>query len=428
MKRKVVAVVLAGGIGKRFWPVRARKSMIQFLGKSLLVHNLYRLKKTGITEVIVVTHPSDEQRVASIRVPNLSISTVVQPQANGMAGAVLAAAARIGGRACLIMNAEDLVEEVLYENLAGCIGGDAMVLVGRKTRTHVPAGYFVMKGTNAVGLIEKPPQGREPSDIIKLVFDYIVDSGGFIALLHAIKRDRDDVYECAISELLKKTRAHLVAYEGYWYPLKYPWHVLDIMGALLTEAKPHTGAHVDIARNVVVEGPVWIGDNVKISEHTKIVGPCYIGNGTVIGNNNLIRNTHIGANCVTGFNTDITRSYIGDHCWFHSNYVGDSVLEHNVSLGSGAVLANLRLDEGEVSSVVSGERIRTGRTKLGAVIGADVRIGVNTSIMPGVKIGAGSFISAGLVVARDIAEERFYTGGREFHVVRNRARATIRTP
>ena len=41
---------------------------------------------------------------------------------------------------------------------------------------------------------------------------------------------------------------------------------------------------------------------------------------------------------MTGFNTDITRSYIGDNCWFHSNYIGDSVLEGNVSMGSGAAI------------------------------------------------------------------------------------------
>ena len=44
------------------------------------------------------------------------------------------------------------------------------------------------------------------------------------------------------------------------------------------------------------------------------------------------------------------------------------------------------------------------RTKLGAIIGSHVRIGVNTSIMPGIKIGTNSMIGAGLRIDRDIPD------------------------
>ena len=164
---------------------------------------------------------------------------------------------------------------------------------------------------------------------------------------------------------------------------------------------------MDIRNNVSIEGPVYLGDNVKIFENTKIVGPVYIGDNTIIGNNNIIRDSYIGKDCVTGFNTDITRSYIGDGCWFHSNYIGDSVLEGDVSLGSGSVVANLRLDEGIIGSLVKGKRITTGRNKLGACIGKHVRIGVNVSTMPGIKIGSDSMIGAGVVVDKDIPNTSF---------------------
>lgn len=419
MKKDCVAVVLAGGEGKRFWPLETSKSMFPFCDLPLLVHNLQRLKKTGITEVIVVFHPQDKETIDQLNVAGLTIRTVVQPKPNGMAGAVLSAATQLQGRPCFIMNAEDLVDEKLYKNLKRHIGGNHIALVGRKVHQYFPTGYYVLKGTNAVGVVEKPGEGNEPSDLAKVVFDYFPDSKRFIELLLSTKSESDDIYEKALNELLKDGKAKIVPYDGYWYPTKYPWHILDVMDRLLLDMPEYRGKNVEIKSNVVIEGPVYLGDNVKIFENTKITGPCSIGDNTIIGNNNIIRHSQIGRNCVTGFNTDITRSYIGDNCWFHSNYIGDSVLEGDISMGSGSVLANLRLDDGDIFSMVKGVRLNTHRTKLGAIIGRHVRIGVNTSVMPGVKIGGNSMIGAGLRIDRDIADGSFAAGNVSLTVAKN---------
>ena len=175
-------------------------------------------------------------------------------------------------------------------------------------------------------------------------------------------------------------------------------------------------------KNVILEGNVYIEDNVTIYENTKIIGPCYIGKGSIIGSNNIIRASHIGAGCVTGFNTDITRSYIGDDCWLHSNYIGDSVLESDVSMGSGTVLANLRLDEEDITSVVQNNKISTQKNKCGALIGSHVRIGVNVSVMPGIKIGSDSSIGAGLTIVEDVPSSSFCVGNRPSYTVKKNTR------
>lgn len=414
-----VAIVLAGGEGNRFWPIQTSKSMVAFLGSPLIVHNLNRLKKTGITDVIVVIHPQDKKAFSNLTIPGLSIRTAVQPEPNGMAGGVLAAAPLLEGKSCFIMNAEDLVDEKLYQELKHHISGNTIALVGRKVKQYFPTGYYILNGKNTVGVVEKPGEGKEPSDLAKVVFDYFPDSNRFVELLRTTKSEQDDIYEKALNELLKDGKAKILPYDGYWYPTKYPWHILDIMNELLNTISEFRGKNIEIKSNVVIEGPVHIGDNVKIFENTKIVGPCYIADNTIIGNNNIIRHSHIGAGCVTGFNTDITRSYIGDNCWFHSNYIGDSVLEGNVSLGSGTVLANLRFDEGEIYSIVKGKKIGTKRNKLGAIIGSSVRIGVNASIMPGIKIGWGSFIGAGIILDRDVPEESLCTAKVSLEVKKN---------
>jgi bifunctional UDP-N-acetylglucosamine pyrophosphorylase/glucosamine-1-phosphate N-acetyltransferase len=79
----------------------------------------------------------------------------------------------------------------------------------------------------------------------------------------------------------------------------------------------------------------------------------------------------------------------------HLNYVGDSVIGEGCNLGAGTKIANLRLDETEIS--VAG--IKTGRRKLGAILGDGVKTGINASINTGTMVGNGSFIGPGAVAS-----------------------------
>jgi bifunctional N-acetylglucosamine-1-phosphate-uridyltransferase/glucosamine-1-phosphate-acetyltransferase GlmU-like protein len=83
--------------------------------------------------------------------------------------------------------------------------------------------------------------------------------------------------------------------------------------------------------------------------------------------------------------------------------VGDSVLCENCNLGAGTITANLRLDDGNVKMTVKEQFVDTGRRKLGAILGDSVKTGINASFMPGVKVGAGSWIGPGFMVETDIA-------------------------
>lgn len=406
MKKNVVLVMLAGGIGKRFWPLTTDKSLFPFFEKPILSHWLRGLPKE-ITRIVVVTNDTNRAELEKISYP-LPVTFVTQKSANGMAGALIAAQEEIGDASLLIV-ADDVVNPSLMDDVVAQAKRSKVfaVLAAHKPSHYIPSGYLVFDGDRVVDIMEKPGAGNEPSPYSTIVCHFIEDSGMFLSEMKKTKSEKDDIYEKALSRLAKDNTVSMALYTGHFATLKYPWQVLDVMDVMLSRVGAHKGKNVEIKKNVVIEGNVYISDNVKIFENTKIVGPCFIGPNTIIGNNNMIRHAHIGAGVVTGFNTDITRSYIGDDCWFHANYVGDSVLEGNVSMGSGAVLANLRLDEGEISSAVKTEKVATKKNKLGAIIGAHVRIGVNASIMPGVKIGQHSFMGSGIVLDKDVPEDSF---------------------
>lgn len=392
----IVAVILAGGSGSRFWPL-SNKVLFPFMGKTFFELSVGTEVAKIAKKIIIVATPKNKTSFSQYK-------TIIQEKPTGMADAILSAEKEIGNGPVLIINGDDISDPKVFDAvLARAQSLSAFgVVPAYKVDTYQDLGYLDFDNGKVRKIIEKPGDGKEPSNMVFMISYFVRESS---ELFGALRKTND--HEQALTLLMQKNVFEMYEYKGSFASLKYPWHVLSAMSILFKNLKSNTGKNVVIKKNVVIEGNVYIGDNVIIYENTKIIGPCYIGANTIIGNNNIIRESHIGANCVTGFNTDITRSYIGASCWFHSNYIGDSVLEGNVGMGSGAVLANLRLDEGEIFSTVKNQRVNTGRNKFGAIIGRDVRIGVNSSVMPGVKIGSGSMIGAGVTLEKDIPDSSF---------------------
>lgn len=421
------AIILAGGESTRFWPL-SHKALFPFFGKPLLALQYERLSALGIQSVTVVANDQNVSDIKRVSVPGGMHVTVVVQKDPAQGGALIAARESVPSGPAIVLNASDIYQtgtlkalvESPFEN------GVSAILGAMKTKQYFPGGYLSLDWEgNLGGIVEKPQPGSEPSDIIRIVADKFTDVALLYGALEKVEGNPPDQYEQALNILISEPGAvKPMIVPGGWSALKYPWDVLPVMEVLLSEfSKPVISKTAVIRPGVIIEGPVVIEDGVKVFEGTKIVGPCYIGKETIIGNNNIVRDSHIGAHCVTGFNSDITRSYVGDNCWFHTNYVGDSVLAGNVSMGSGAVLANLRLDDGEIRSTVKNEPVNTGRKKLGSVIGTSVRIGVNASIMPGIKIGSDSFVGSGLTVSEDVPSHMYCKPVKSYEVVENTSSA-----
>lgn len=423
MKKLPILLILAGGAGKRFWPFTTDKPLFPFAGKPLIWHVARMAAKRNFVSVIIVTPPETKVAYEAVTLP-IPHTVVVQEQPRGMADAFLTVADQLADNPVLIVIADDLVEPALYDQILKRAEDPSVfgVVVGWKPEKYFQGGYLECIGDRVTEIIEKPGEGHEPSPYVNIAAHYVQDAQVFTRALEMIKASSDDVYEKGLTSVMKTHHVTMIQYTGAFTTLKYPWHVLDVNAMLLSGLSRKIGRNVRIKKNVILEGNVYIEDNVTIYENTKIIGPCFIGEGSIIGNNNIIRESHIGKRCVTGFNTDITRSYIGDDCWFHSNYIGDSVLESDISMGSGTVLANLRLDERDIASVVQKEKISTQRNKCGALIGSHVRIGVNVSIMPGVKIGSHTSIGAGITVAEDVEDQSFCVGKQPSYIVKKNIR------
>jgi len=385
----IQVLVLAGGVGKRMWPIVIHKNLLPFFGKPLIVHQIESLKKAGFENFIIVVNPE-------IKDLKIRAKIVVQEKPLGQADAILSAEKEIKDAPLLIINANDFYKPSLLAQVKKKMRNDLdACLVGLKADRYLPMGYLVVEGGLVKEVVEKPGEGREPSNIVKLVVDFYQRPKVLLQFLKKAKRKRGCAYEIAMATMMQEgMKFGLVEYQDSWATIKYPWDVLKMRDFFL-EAKK--------------EKPVIMEKGVRIFEGA-VVKNSYLGRNVVVGNNALVRDSIIEEGCVIGYNTEIVRSYVGPDCWFHANYIGDSVLEENISFGSGARTANLRLDEKEVVP---------GRVKLGAIIGKDVRVGINTSIMPGVQIGQNSFIGPGLVLRENVKENKFCYLKQEIVVKKN---------
>jgi UDP-N-acetylglucosamine diphosphorylase / glucose-1-phosphate thymidylyltransferase / UDP-N-acetylgalactosamine diphosphorylase / glucosamine-1-phosphate N-acetyltransferase / galactosamine-1-phosphate N-acetyltransferase len=404
-----LVLVLAGGASNRFWPLRD-KQLVRFGSQSLLERHLRALLALGCRDLVVVARPQSADEVASLASSlDGRVDVVLQEEARGMADAVICALPALearGDRPIYVTQAHDVVEQRLHADLletwAQSARGISGLLGAARVSSYFPGGYLTLSGQRVTAVIEKPTPGSEPSDLVNLVAHLF---SSWQQLKEAIEVEAalpggDDVYERALTRLMQKHEFRASVYDGRWQGLKYPWHLLDVMDMLLDLWR--RGLESPGEEYEALEDGVFVGRDVRVYPGAHAVGPALLEEGVVVGHNGLVRASIVGRRSVTGFGSEIARSYVAEEVELHHNYVGDSVLERGSSMGYGAVTANYRLDGRTVPSVVSGQRVDSARMKLGLMLGEGAKIGVQTSTMPGVKIGAGAMIGPSLKVTRDV--------------------------
>lgn len=415
-----VLIVLAGGASSRMWPLR-EKSLLRFGTEPLLISQLRRFQALGFSEAVVVANPDNLADITALvtQIRGMQVNVVVQAAPRGMGDALLQAAPLLQGRPqqpVYITQVHDVVDDELHSQIlqAFNVSPQDNFITGYEREDYFPGGYLIVDaGGRITGIVEKPGAANRPSNLVNVVIHLYGQSGPlFDAIRAEYARDlpSDDHYERAMDVLMQQQVFRVVAYRGPWAALKYPWHTLDIMNYYLSKISGQNVAEsAFIAKTATLVGDVYIGERVKIFPGAAVVGPAYIGADTVVGNNALVRNSMVLNGCEVGFTTEVARSYVADNCHMHACRVLDSVFAPGVNFSAGCTSANLRIDRGNVRSTVKGDRLDTGRDKLGVIVGRDAFIGVDVMTMPGVKIGERAQVGPGTHVQQDVPNgQRIY--------------------
>ncbi|AFH42428.1 MULTISPECIES: bifunctional sugar-1-phosphate nucleotidylyltransferase/acetyltransferase [Fervidicoccus] len=413
MSKNITAVILAAGKGERMWPLTydTPKPLLPILCKPLLNIHLNALEEADLlNSAIVLTYKNKEKIFEYLNGYNnltgKKIKLMEQSLPLGTGHAIKE----------ILEGAEDLGDEILV------VYGDIFVPSKEMSRIlknilEFDGNIIAVKEVNNLskyGLVKVDEHGNlleiqeKRKDIPPDVNGY-VNAGIMKLRIGDLKKyidkteisPRGEIELTSVLNLIAKNNSvKIYPIESSWMDVGTPWdllkaniieldHYCSELGKNPEDCLIYDKSTVEIIEPVSLEGPIYISGKAEI-------GPCsHLREHTILCGENKI-----------GFSVQIKSSIIMRGAKIpHLNYVGDSVIGEYVNLGAGTVTANLRHDGKNVKSLVKGEYIDTGMRKLGAIVGNYTKTGINTSILPGIKIGANTWINAGCIIDRDVPDD-----------------------
>ncbi len=402
MKKSIKqAVVLAGGKSSRFEPFNQNQSKLEFnlLGKPLIIWTLENLAKTQIKQAVVIvgSHtPTLSQTIKKYQqqLSNLEIKLVKQPEPKGQADAILQASGLLEPR-FIVINGSHFDADVFLSKI-----DSFKTQVGLFSQTTDQPGLYgileLNKKNQAVSLVEKPKEHSSPAQ--RVVSCYIL-SRQFVEFMKGFEQD-EYLLESALNKWMKQSAVEVREINHASPSLKYVWHLLDIKDILLKKVKLEADPSAQISDTAQIKGEVYLGENAVIGDQAVVEGPVFIGDNALVGRFCTIRGgSVIEAEAEVQGYCDVNNSVVGRETHIHSGFVGDSVIGEDCRIGAGFTSANRRLDRDKISAQVKEKEVGTDRSRLGAIVGHQARIGINVSIMPGVIIKNKTKIFPGKIIS-----------------------------
>jgi bifunctional UDP-N-acetylglucosamine pyrophosphorylase/glucosamine-1-phosphate N-acetyltransferase len=374
--------------------------MLPVAGKPLLEHIILRAHRAGADRFVLVvgygaksvrSYFGDGSRLG------VKIDYADQDRQLGTGHALLAAQEKAEDR-FLVLNGDVLPDEAsLKEMDRGSISVSAI-----KVDDPRRYGVFLADGDIFKSVVEKsmlPPSNLANAGI------YLLKRSIFEAMRSAPLSERGE-YELTdgLNRLALQEEIRIITLKS-WLEIGRPWDILAANEIMLRDIKPIISGKVEAG--ATLSGNVSIGQGTIIRSGAYIVGPVLIGQDCDIGPNCYIRpTTCIGDRVRIGNAVDVKNSAImNDSKIGHLSYLGDSIIGERCNFGAGTICSNLRHDKGNIKSFIKGERVDSGRRKLGVIMGDGVMTGINTSIYPGTVIDSGfrglpAAVHKGLVLAR----------------------------
>ncbi|HXX87915.1 MAG TPA: bifunctional sugar-1-phosphate nucleotidylyltransferase/acetyltransferase [Candidatus Acidoferrum sp.] len=405
------AVILAAGEGVRLQPITSTrpKHMIKIGGKTILERCIESLKTQGIDEILIVVHYMGDmirQYFGDGQKFGVKIEYVEQKTPVGTGNAAAMAEQHLKGEFLLVygdlMFTGEAVKNVLDQHQKEKPTATMAVIPVDK-----PEDYGIVELENdryVKRIIEKPNRQEAPTNLANAgIYIFSTEIFDKIKEISASSRGEWEITD-AISLMLKQEKTFLAVKlsRENWFDVGKPWDLLEANCWALARRTHTVSGLVENGAHLI--GPVTVAESARLRSGAYVEGPTFIDEECDIGPNCYIRPfTSVGKKVRIGNACEIKNSVIMDGVHVgHLAYVGDSIIGEKCNLGAGTITANYRLDAGAVKMMVKDKVVNTERKKLGAVLGDKVKTGINSLLMPGVKVGTNSWIGPNVIVERDV--------------------------
>ena len=378
------ALILAAGKGTRMWPLtdNTPKPLLPLCGVPIIKMQIDELKKVGVKNVYVLIGYQMKEIsdfLGNGREHGVKIEYIVQAEQKGTGHAILQAEGKIKGKFYCI-NGDTTIDRKNLEKMSGNSNSTCMMVT--KVSDAARFGVVNSKKGKLISIVEKGMSGEAMINAGQYVFsDKIFDS------IKKVEKSERGEYEITDALQAIAEKVEVVEYEGFWKDIGCPWDLITANENIIRNIKEDVKGQIE--DYVTVKGKVYLGKNSVIKSGSYIEGDVWIGDDCIVGPNAYLRSGTVlcGKNKV-GASSEIKNSILMYQAKApHHNYVGDSIIGKNSNLGSGTKIANLRLDKENIEVIHQGKKIDSGRRKFGAIIGDNVKTGINASINTGTILG-----------------------------------------
>lgn len=424
-------VVLAAGAGTRMRS-RVPKVFHTLLDSPILAHVVSAVQAASPARVHVIIQPA-MQELAEQTLDLDTVNWVFQKSQDGTGHAVLQAIPHIAKDATVVVVTGDtplLSAQTIQEAGSACPEGITIVTAeledphgygriernsngqviaivedkdssqAQKAIREVNSGIIGVSRTILEQLLDRLTRNNAQKELyLTEIVQLAVEAGIPVQTVTVddpdeIRGINDRVELAEVEKILRRRRVFELMRNGL--TLRDPDR-FDLRGNLVT------GIDCVIDVNVLIEGEVRLGDgvylgpgsvlrsteigsNAKIHEYS-ILESAKVGNRCSIGPFARIRpGTSLADEVRVGNFVEVKASQLGTRAKAsHLAYIGDANIGANTNVGAGAITCNF-----------DGER------KHQTVIGDDVFIGTNSTLIAPLNVHSGAFIAAGTTVTRDV--------------------------
>ncbi len=401
------------------------KVLHEIAGRSMLAHVLDAVGGAGASRIEVVVGPGREDVVREARAFSPGAGTVEQRERLGTAHAVLQA------RQALLEGCDDVViayadtplvtrdtfaklRRPLAEGAAVAVLGfeaadpagygrllveDGRLLAIREQRdasgeelrvTLCNAGLMALRGDVALSLLERIGNANAKGEYYLTDAVEVAVAAGERAVVVTAPEEEvagvNDRAQLAEAERLAQGRLRLAAMAA--------GVTLVDPGSIRLCADTRLGRDVVIEPHVVFGPGVSVADNAVIRAFSHLEG-AEIGEGAVVGPFARLRpGTRLGARAHIGNFVEVKNSVLGEEVKAnHLAYLGDAEIGARTNVGAGTITCNY-------------DGLRKHRT----VLGEDVFVGTNSSLVAPLRIGDRAYIGSGSVITDDVPAEALAVG------------------
>jgi bifunctional UDP-N-acetylglucosamine pyrophosphorylase/glucosamine-1-phosphate N-acetyltransferase len=423
------AIVLAAGKGTRMKSDTA-KVLHDVCGRPMLWYVLQAVRAAGVTDIYVVTNAELQARM-----DEFGASGILQEEQLGTGHAVRTALEAMkpdgSGRVLIACGDMPLVDAGLFSAvLAAADGGNALALVTARVPLPSNFGRIVRRDGNVERIVE-----ARDANAGELQIDEV--NAGIYAFDEAALRDavgrlgndnaqKEYYLTDAVADVVRSGERAIPVVAPH------PAHVIGIndradlalarreMNIRLCAQHMRDGVTIVNPLSTSLEPELKIGRDTVIYPNTSIGRLSEIGERCAIGPNSRLSNARLGDE-VTVSESSVFDSSAGDRTSIgpYARIRNDSQLAQDVRIGNFVEVKNSKLARGVKASHLTylgdaeiGEETNIGagtitcnydgKRKNKTLIGRDVMIGSNTSLIAPITIGDGALTGAGSVVTKDV--------------------------